>query len=134
MKYLLVGLLLLICCNRESFVTEEEKFFTGTHDLLALIAARDSTSGRYISAPDIEVYFICKNNIGTFLWKNNKGEFISATLPYDKCRFVFFPEDSTATPYVKFRWGVTRSFLEAKWQEYVIYYVIGVKRSQTRNQ
>lgn len=115
MKYLLAGLLLLVYCSGSQIcVSDEETFFAGTHDLLALIAARDSTSGRYISAPEVEVYFVCKNNTGAFMWKNSKGEFVSATLPYDKCRFVFFPEDSTATPYVKFRWGGDTKFCRSK--------------------
>jgi hypothetical protein len=104
-------------------LNEMDKFFHGKHPLESFPSFVDTI--KKIHYVQIDVWA----NKTHLFWKNYKGETINCILPYDKMRYEFISEDSYDEPYIKFRWNNAESFDCTKWQDYVIYYVVGTKKS-----
>lgn len=103
-------------------------FFAGTHQLEAFGPFMDTISKEHFLQIDINA------NLAHFMWKDNSGSIINSTLPYDKMRFVFISEERTdSMPYVKFRWKKGDFNELVTWKDHVIYYIVGIKKSQIVN-
>lgn len=129
----LLAMCMFMYCDEDpnAYASDKDKFFRGTHPLETLSSIPDSgRASMYTPAHDIYLEVDAKANTARFIFKNNNNEYMTAILPYDIMRFQFLPEDAFDQPYCKFRWMTDRGFCVGQWKEEVVYFVIGIKKSQ----
>ena len=115
-------------------VSDQEKFFRGNHALASLDVIPDNSKNLYAPATkEIYLEVDVKGNTAQFIFKNNSNEYMTAILPYDIMRFQFLSDDATDQPYCKFRWNPGVTFTTGNWSHSIVYYVIGIKKSQIRS-
>ena len=131
-KILIIGFLsiLFVSCSNEipsiqqgepapKLMKPVDSFFTGNHDLASFNAVLDSTNYKqryYIKLSDGHV---------EYMWKTNKGEYISSKLPDNYLRFVFVDTGETFSPYCTYKWETygggckCSKFTEDRWDNFV---------------
>jgi hypothetical protein len=123
MIVIFVTILVIVFSNQQKDkITEADKFFQGVHSLEAFPSFTDTIKKEHYLQVDIWA------NKAHIFWKNNSDEIMNVILPYDKMRFEFIPEESYDKPFIKFKWK-SNNFDADKWQDQIIYYIIGIKKS-----
>ncbi|MCK9441981.1 MAG: hypothetical protein M0Q13_11240 [Methanothrix sp.] len=137
---LFIFLCFLFSCSIENSQYEKEKyirskndlFFGGNHKLMSL----NTYISKEVEGKISDSYFVVVGGISgnisenidkkaSFIWLNNKNEYIFSDLPLSKVRFQI--NDSIEYPYCKFKWTNNCISCMNESQDNILYVVLVLK-------
>jgi hypothetical protein len=108
--WLLVLLFLLTGCEQE--LSDQEKFFSGKHNLFSINTQSGTSDG------SCYIIFGSQGATVKFSWLNNNKEYMITELPVERIRVVL---DEYNEPFVKFKWWIGPNFTSGNYIPSIIY-------------